>query len=469
MLTRKSFGCFSELLLLAACVTTPHPPDPALHLTPCTVGGVAARCGTFDVHESPASSRMLALRLVVVPASGRNESPVFAFSGGPGVPTVPGAEFAVKQVPQELRRHDAVFLDTRGVGESTPLVCPAAMKTHDHELVEGDLLPDAFVADCRREIELHADPTRYTYGYVADDVEALRKALGYGRMDLVGLSAGTREALTYAAVYPKSVRSMLLYGPLPPQNPMPLNYARDTEASFDRLFADCAADPLCAAAFPRFREETDEVMAWLGTHPPTVESDGYRVTLNRGAFGEYLRAMMYTAEQQARVPAIIHEAARGHWDAIAKSYVKYRKSWFEAVGPFLAITCPMDVRSIDRRSAAAAAAETIIGDYRVTRQIAACEQWTPGTAPPLRVTQSAAPVLIVTGDLDPVTPPRWADVLAHDLHNARVVVVKNTGHVDLNACTDGLEVAFFDSGSFANLDARCAQTAKRPPFATALP
>ena len=469
MRTQRSFAWCTELLLLASCATAPHSPDPALHLAPCTVAGVASRCGTFDVRESSASPRTLALKLIVVPATERNDSPIFAFSGGPGVPTLPGAESFVAAVPQERRRHDLVFLDTRGVGQSAPLVCPAAMHAHDRELVEGDLLPEAFVSDCRREIEEHADPARYTYDYVAHDVEALRKALGYGPMNVVGLSAGTREALTYQAMYPASIRSMLLYGPLPPENLMPLNYARDTQASFERLFADCASDDVCSKAFPRLREETDEVMEWMGTHPPTVDSDGYRVTLNRGAFGEYLRTKMYTAESQALVPAIIHEAAQGHWDALAQSYVRYRKNWFDGLGAFLAITCPMDVRSIDLASAASAAAGTIIGDYRVKRQIAACEHWTPGTLPPLHVTRSAAPVLIVTGDLDPITPPRWADITAHDLQNARVVIVKNTGHIDSNACTDALEVAFFDTGSFEKLSDRCAQSAKRPPFATKLP
>jgi len=463
----------SFIVLFAACATTPPspppaPPPPSLHLTPCTVAGAASRCGTFDIAEAPGSSRNLALKVIVVPATERNESAIFSFNGGPGVPVIPGAEFVLKQLAAERRLHDEVFVDMRGSGQSSPLVCPQAMKRHDHELIEGELLPDAFIADCRREIEAVADPSRYTFDYFVDDIEALRTALGYGPIDIVALSAGTRAALTFQAAHPKSVRSMLLYGPLPPQNKMPLQYARDTQAAFDRLVADCRSDAVCSSAFPRFADETEEVLAWLGTHPPAAESGGYTIRFTRGAFAEYLRTMMYTAEKQALVPLIVHLAAEGHWDQIAPGYIKYRKGWYDGVGIFVSVTCAMDVRHIAPEEIAPATANTLIGDYRVRRQMAACEQWTPGAAPRVRVSRSAAPILIVTGDLDPVTPPRWAEEVARDVVNARVIVVNNTGHIDFNPCTDRLEIEFFDSGSFEHLDDTCAKSAKRPAFATKL-
>ena len=466
---RPSFVFCTELLLAAACATAPPAQPPALHLAPCTFADVPARCGTFDVPEAPGSSRMLALKVIVVPATERNESPIFAFSGGPGVPEIPGAEGFVKNAPAERRLHDLVIVDERGTGESSPLVCPASMRKYDHDLIEGDLLPLAWVRDCLSEIEANADPAHYTFHDVARDTEALRRALGYGPINVIGLSAGTRAAVTYESLYPKSVRAMLLYGPLPPENLMPLEYARDTQAAFDKLVVDCHADAACSTAFPRFEAETEELMEWLGTHPPVVESGGYHVRFGAAAFAEFMRSTMYEAAGQAYVPLMVHLASEGEWDALAPRFVKQRKAWYDSIGAFISASCPMDVRYIDRTTVASETANTLIGDYRVRRQIAACELWTPGREPRVDVKPSKAPVLIVTGDLDPVTPPRWADVLAKDLRNARVVIVKNTGHVDTNECTDALEIAFVDAGSFANLDDRCAQSAKRPPFATKLP
>ena len=205
----------------------------ALHLSPCTIAGANARCGTFDVPESAGSNRTLHLQLIVFPATERNESPIFPFGGGPGERVTPAAEMVVKEFAAERRLHDVVLLDERGTEGSA--LCPNAVKKHAREEVEGELFPAALVADCRKEIEQHADPTRYTLDYFADDVEALRNALGYGPINIVGLSYGTRAALTFEARHPSSVRSIVMYGPLPPDNRTPLNYARDAQTVMEKI------------------------------------------------------------------------------------------------------------------------------------------------------------------------------------------------------------------------------------------
>src|SRR6266849_6499007 len=114
MRTRRSFVFCTELLVLASCATVPPPSSsPALHLTPCTIAGAAARCGTFDVAESPGSARKLALKVIVVPATKHHDSVIFPFSGGPGVPVIPGAEMIIKALPAERRLHDEFFVDMR--------------------------------------------------------------------------------------------------------------------------------------------------------------------------------------------------------------------------------------------------------------------------------------------------------------------------------------------------------------------
>jgi pimeloyl-ACP methyl ester carboxylesterase len=79
------------------------------------------------------------------------------------------------------------------------------------------------------------------------------------------------------------------------------------------------------------------------------------------------------------------------------------------------------------------------------------------------------PVLILAGDRDPVTPPRWADLLQSQLQRARTIVLANSGHVETNDCSVALEVAFFDAGSFDHLDASCAKAIPRGSFATKFP
>jgi pimeloyl-ACP methyl ester carboxylesterase len=446
----------SSLILLSACATAP---SSRLHLSKCKVANAEARCGTFDVRESWRSRRVLPLKVVVLPALVRNASPIFIFNGGPGEPTIAGgAEFEVNELAAERRLHDVVLMDARGTGESAPLVCPEAMKRHHDALVEGDLFPPDFIDDCRREIEPGADLAAYTFPYFADDVDALREALGHKKINIVALSYGTRAALTFLERHPNSLRSILMVGPLPPENRMPLHTSRDAQGVIVRLIADSRAD------FPNLGKELQTVLDNLEKKPIEITSGDYHLRITRGAFAEFLRSRLYTAEGQSMIPLLIRLAARGDWTAIATRFVRYRERWYDAIGPFMAITCASDVRYIDPDDIAAATAGTLLGDYRVRRQIAACEQWTPGLTARVRIPRDhKVPILVLTGELDPVTPPRW------EIPGARTIVMKNNGHVDNSPCSLALEVAFFDAGSAEHLDDSCGKRLKRPPFATKLP
>lgn len=379
------------------------------------------------------------MKVIVLPATEKNQSAIFVFGGGPGLIVTDAAEDEVKELAAERRFHDVVFVDQRGSATSSPLSCAEAMKKHARAIVEDDLFPPALITDCRREVEAHANPTHYTFDYFVDDVEALRRALGYGPINIFAMSYGTRAALTYQSKYPKSVRSMLLYGPLPPENRMPLEAARDAQAVMDHILPD-----------------QTELNAALNALPVDISSGGYTIHMTRGAFAEYLRNSLYTAEKQAKVPAIVHQAAQGDWQSIAPGFIAQRQNWYDRMEILLSITCPTDIRYISPAEVSFATANTFLGDYRVRRQIAACEQWTPGFAPRVRVVaKSKTPILIFTGEFDPVTPKRWADVLAAP--NVRTIVSAGKGHADFNPCTDKLEIEFFDAGAFDKLDDACAR------------
>ena len=443
-------------LILVRCATAPQ----GLHLSPCKVAGAQARCGTFDVRESWRSRRVLPLKVIVLPALVHNESPVFIFNGGPGEPTIPGAELEVKEFAAERRLHDVVLVDARGTGESAPLICPQAMKQHRHALVEDELFPLPFITDCRAEIEAQAVPSAYTFPYFVDDIDALRSALGYSKINIVGLSYGTRAALTFLERHPHSVRSLLLLGPLHPENTMPLNASRDAQPVIERLITDSSA------SFPNFSSELQRVFSALEEKPVEIKTGDYHLRMTRGMFAEFFRSNLYVVDRQKFIPLMVHLAAQDDWAAIAPRFVRYRQSWYDAIGPFMSITCPTDVRWIDPNDIPAATAGTLLGDYRIRRQIAACEQWTPGMTARTRIPRdSSVPILLITGELDPVTPPRWMAAIP----KAHAIVLANSGHVDDTTCAIPLEVAFFDAGSFDHLDESCAKTIKRPPFATKLP
>ncbi|HEY4639946.1 MAG TPA: alpha/beta fold hydrolase, partial [Thermoanaerobaculia bacterium] len=329
--------------------------------------------------------------------------------------------------------------------------------------------PLPFVSDCRREIEKHSDLTAYGTAQFTDDVDALRRALGYDSINIVGISYGTRSALTFLERHADSVHTLLLEGPLPPENPMPLYAGRDAQSTLDRIVADCNAERACAAAFPDISLDLLRALTALDVTPARFDAGEYHVTMSRGEFGEFLRSQMYSAERQRLIPEMIHLAAAGDWSWIARYWLRYRKGWYDDIGAFLSISCPGDVRWIDGAAIRQATANTFLGDYRVRRQIAACQAWAPGRAARVTIPAVDVPVLILTGDRDPVTPPFWAMLLQSQLKRARMIVLGNNAHTEPSNCALELEVAFFDAGSFDHLDDSCARAIPRQPYATKLP
>ena len=409
----------------------------ALNLAPCTIAGANARCGTFDVPESAGSKRTLHLKLIVLPATERNESPNFLMAGGPGERTTPSAEIAVKYFAAERRLHDIVLLDERGTEGSA--LCPEAVKKYAKSEIEDDLFPPFLVQDCRKEIEKHNDPAHFTFNDFSDDVEALRQALGYGPINIIGLSYGTRAALTFESRNPKSVRSMVLWGPLPPDNVAPLNFARDAQTVMDKILP---------------RADLQKAFVKL---PQDIKSGGYTIHMTRGAFAEFLRSYLYTVDKQQKIPEIVRNATAGNWSAIAPDFIKYRQGWYDDLGVFLSVTCPTDVRNISMLEVGPGTARSFLGDYRVLQQMTACKIWTPGTLEKLHVSTAPVPILIFVGDRDAITPKRWADALSTEVLAVHTVVLQNAGHADFeNACAADLETKFLDAGSFDKFPAECA-------------
>ena len=100
---------------------------------------------------------------------------------------------------------------------------------------------------------------------------------------------------------------------------------------------------------------------------------------------------------------------------------------------------------------------------------AVCAHWPRGEVPAAFYTipRSAAPVLLLSGGLDPVTPPRHADRVAKALGpKARTVVVANNGHnVTAIACMRDAVFHFINAATDAEaqaVDMACAARVPRP-------
>jgi pimeloyl-ACP methyl ester carboxylesterase len=478
-----------RLVPLAALLALPAAAQvPSLALAPCTVPGYPAdaRCGTLQVPENRGQpgGRQLSLHVVVVPATGgapAREAIAF-FGGGPGQAATDFAGGMPGLFGPVRGDRDLLFVDQRGTGRSSPLECnfrdPANLQTYlDH------FIPPERAAACRDSLARHADLSRYGFPELAHDTEAVRAALGYERMDLWGGSYGTRGALMYHRMYPHRVRSMVLQGLVPPAFLQPADYATDMEAAVDGLMGYCRADAACNAAFPNAAQELRAVAERLGRQPATAEvldaptGRRVRLTLPRGTFVETIRRMLYNPTGANRIPFVVHRAYEGDYrpmlrEVLADRRVMEQSSW----GLYLSIICSEDMPFIDAAAVDRQNGRTLLGDYRYRQQADACRGW-PTYTPPAGYHQqvrSDVPTLLLSGELDPVTPPRWGTMAAQALPNALHVIVPGGAHgyggMPGVACVDSLIVRFVAQGSAQGLDAdSCVRRIRRPPFLTEVP
>src|SRR5689334_15011868 len=240
---------------ISAPAQSNKPTAPAsISLTPCEVPGPnpstkdKARCGTFEVFEDRErkAGRKIALKIVVYPATGTDKAPdpLFYIPGGPGHSATDDAPYVAQQAARIREHRDLVFVDQRGTGGSNPLNCSLFNPT-DLQSYLGDYFPLPDVRKCREELEQKADLKLYTTEIAADDLEDVRRALGYRQINIVGGSYGTRAAQVFLKRHPKSVRAIVLLGVSPTNQSMPRDFPQHTERALNGVIAECGAGKYC--------------------------------------------------------------------------------------------------------------------------------------------------------------------------------------------------------------------------------
>ena len=462
-------------------------PPARVSLEPCEVPGTGeglkeqARCGTYEVFENRAarSGRRLKLKIVVFPATGRDRAadPLFYITGGPGSSATEDAPYIAREFARIRERRDLVFVDQRGTGGSNPLNCEF-FNPSDLSSYLGFYFPLADVRRCREQLEPKADLRLYTTHIAMDDLDEVRAALGYERINISGASYGTRAALDYLKRHHRHARAVVLQGVAPTGQLMPRDFPQHTERALDGVVADCAADEACRAAFPELRAEVKAVLGRLLRGPVEVEvknaqgGAGTRVQLSRDLAGEAIRYMLYQAGAASRIPLFLHLAAQGDFAPLAESAIFYRQRIVAtgSNGMYLSVTCAEDLPWIRPGEGERNAEHTLLGDYRLRQQRAACALWPRGDIPAgyAEPTRADTPALILTGQWDPVTPPVYGDVAAKNLPNSLHVVVPHGGHgfggLDGLDCIRNLIADFVDRGTTSGLDTSCVKNIRRKGF-----
>ena len=470
------------LFLLDACGCARHRlPGGLSKLKPCWLTGINEElfCGKLTVFENreTRTGRTIDLNLVVLPALDQKTKaePLFDFAGGPGASSADAAGFYAGPGKVYRQQHDVVCVDQRGTGKSNRLAIPRE-KTPQYYLSE--MYPIDYVKEMRHALERRADLTKYTTSIAMDDLDDVRAWLGYDRINLFGESYGTRAVLVYMRQHPDHVRSAILLAVAPTDLKMPLHHSESAARAMDLLLGECERDTACHAAFPQIRDDWKNALAQLEKQPARVEyslagkAAPTTVEIQRGVFAEKIRTWMYGRDKAARIPMIVHHAAGGDFAPFLKQAIGPSIPDFVADGMYLSVTCAEDVPFINQEEAAKLNTDNPFGNYRVFQQTRACGMWPRGKIPTdfLEPISANAPVLIFSGNMDPVTPPNYGEEVAKHLQNSRHIIIGEAAHgVDGlrdPGCVDRIAIESLDKGDAKNLDVSCVERMAPPPFAT---
>ncbi len=472
----------NSVFLTAALVIGLVPAAAALELEDCRISagpafpGIKARCGTLLRPENPdaADSPRIELSVAVVPALNLKPEPdpFVPLAGGPGASAI---EFyaAYAGAFEPVRRHrDILLVDQRGTGSSARMDCDV-----DDDIIEGAFSEDKVLEATRDCLDtLPHDPRFFTTSVAVTDLEAVRTALGYGPLNLYGVSYGSRVAQHFAKRYPGSTRSIVLDGVVPPQVVLGPEIATEAQKALDDIFARCAADDKCSQRFPDLPQAFARIRSRLEEQPVTVEIPnpvtGRREALDFGApeLTGAVRLLAYHANSIAILPLLIDTAAEGDFEPLAAQFqmISAQMSDALALGMHNAVMCSEDApfyasNDIDHNALEA----SYIGIVQLEAIETMCSLWPAGPVDddfrePL---DTAIPVLLLSGDADPITPPRYASLAMVDLEHARHLIGEQQGHGQAAVgCTPRLIGEFVASADPDDVDATCMERSFVMPF-----
>lgn len=491
----------AALLLLPAWAAPGTPPQAAaaqtwrvgtLDLHPCEIGGQSATgvpsqsayCTRFDVPEDWAApgGRHIALRVALVRslALEAERDMVVFLDGGPGGAATEDYAAVASALRPLRKHHDILLVDQRGTGGSNPLSCgdelvldadkPAPPHRRGKGADAGALEPSereqlARIRQCLDTLAARAAPQFYTTTDAVRDLAAVRQALGSPPFDLVGVSYGTRVAQQYAARYPQSVRSIVLDSPVPNRLVLLSEFAVNLEDALQRRLARCAAEPACARRYGDSYHKLHEVLDRLRRNPQPVEMhdpqsfDLERETLSADDLAGLVRFYLYASSTSALLPLVIDEAASGRYAPLLSQAKLMAGDISEKLngGMSASVLCAEDADLLHEQPQDE---RTVLGSGMVRSARVACQVWPhrPRPADFHRAFVTSVPVLVLGGEFDPVTPPRYGTEIAAALAHARVLVAPGQGHAVIGiGCMPKLVGDFVEHLDPAGLDAGCLE------------
>jgi pimeloyl-ACP methyl ester carboxylesterase len=397
--------------------------------------------------------------------------PLFAIAGGPGDASSQFFAWLPGLYAEVHAMHDIVLVDQRGTGGSNPLRLPPLPDTAGLSAADAAARLAAWAHDGLAALD--ADPRFYTSMVAADDLDDVRAALGYDRIDLYGTSYGGTLAQYYLRQHGDHVRVAVLDGATPLDIPARERIAINSQRALDLLLARCAAAAACHAAFPDLADEWATLVGQLaqGVSVSNPDNPAEHALLTLAAAGPSIHQALLTEAAAAQLPLAIHLAATGQW-LTASQLIPAPANGSAPLLMAEVIFCSEAWARFDPAEVARAGAGSYLLDAQradATAEAARCPYLPKGALPANHAApvHTSVPILWLTGDGDPQDPPANLAAVPAQESQSRVLVMPAQEHVVGHlGCGPKVIAAFLNAGTASGLDTAClaAGAAPTPPF-----
>ena len=289
------------------------------------------------------------------------------------------------------------------------------------------------------------------------------------KWNLVGISYGTRKALTYMKLFPQAIRSVVLDGVMPQQEAMPQSHEENLVNALRLQFEQCEKQPACKEAFGDVEQQMWQLLADIDEQKPKIRLQNFstgefeEVTLNKESIAIAIRMFAYSAKSMNLLPLMIAKANHGQPEVIASQANMISSLLSESMSNVeLSIICAEDLPFHDNYTLKD---NNLFGDI-IKNTRTNCDAWPHDTvdASFKEPVVSDLPVLLISGELDPVTPPRFAELAMQSLSNSQHLVAKGQGHnVFPLGCMPAIMTDFIRDPE-KELDVECMNDFNYTPF-----
>jgi pimeloyl-ACP methyl ester carboxylesterase len=424
---------------------------------------VEIACGYLVVRENRQLLDGPTIRLAVAIIGSRSghpaPDPVVFLTGGPGQSAFESASLWFHT--PFLDRRDFILFEQRGTRYSEPwLDCPeinAALLDSfaTASSLEEEVAGEANAAKaCRDRLQRQGiDLSAYNSEASAADLEELRQVLGYDEWNLYAISYGTRLALTVMRDHPVGLRSVILDSVYLPQASFYEEFTPKAMQTFDALFAACASDVDCQAVYPDLERTFYDTVARMNDSPVPlfIHIPPYDLILTGDDWAAMLFDVCYESQALPFVPFLIYQVHEGNYDVLPpliEQVFPILTSFSR--GMYYSVQCSEEAPfNTPEAVADAIAAYPGLGDFSPFRSdLAICDVWgldSYDVAKNLPV-YSDVPTLVLSGEYDPITPPRWGQLATETLSNSFFYEFTGLSHsITLHACPRDVALAFIEN------------------------